>query len=201
MRDDRVQTLLMGVVLLVIVSGLTGCTRSEQTGPGFATSGAGAAEVNVVNWNLTSSAFAEGERVPTRYTGDGENLSPPLEWTAPPEGTVELVLICNDPDAPRGDFTHWLAYGMAPDLRALPEGISTDPEVTAPTVKQGNNSAGSVGYTGPKPPPGPQHRYQFILIALKEASGLEPRADRQAVERALQGKELGRTTLQGVYSR
>jgi hypothetical protein len=159
-------------------------------------------EVNeTMDWSITSSAFSDGERIPIQHTGEGENLSPPLSWTEPPAETVELLLICDDPDAPSGTFTHWLAWGMDPDVRELPEGVPTTETVASPALVQGTNSAGKVGYYGPLPPPGPEHRYQFYLYALTEASELEPGADKAAVAAQVEAKSQATCMLEGLYSR
>lgn len=152
-------------------------------------------------WQLSSPAFASGESIPQQHTGDGENVSPPLEWTAPPEGTRELALICDDPDAPAGTFTHWIVYGLAPEVTGLPEGLARSETVAHPALKQGVNGFGKVGYDGPAPPPGKAHRYQFTLYALSAQIDLAPGASRGELLRSMEGKVLGRTMLEGTYGR
>lgn len=159
------------------------------------------AEQPSTTWKLTSPAFQAGERMPVKYTGDGQNLSPPLSWTKPPAETQELVLICDDPDAPRGVFNHWLVYDLSPGLSGLPENVLKQTEVATPACRQGLNSAGKPGYTGPAPPPGPPHRYQFTLYALKEKSGLPPGANREEVLKAIEGKVLAKASLEVLYGR
>lgn len=154
-----------------------------------------------MGWSLTSTAFAQDERIPVKYTQDGENVSPPLTWTTPPEGTEQLALICDDPDAPSGTFTHWVAYDIAPELTALPEGVPTTPEVQEPALKQGVNSAKKMGYAGPAPPPGKVHHYHFMLYALKEPVSLPPGATKSALQTAMEGKVLAEAHLVGTYSR
>jgi Raf kinase inhibitor-like YbhB/YbcL family protein len=82
----------------------------------------------------------QGERIPKKYTADGDDLSPPLAWTEPPEGTVELALICDDPDAPAGTWNHWIVYGLSPEVKGLKEGIPTTATVPEPALKQGVTS-------------------------------------------------------------
>src|SRR3954451_7281041 len=106
--------------------------------------------------DLTSPAFADGEIAP-KYTCDGDDVSPPLAWTAPPEETVTLALCLDDPDAGRYPFTHWLAWGLPPE-GSLPEG--------EPAPAEGRNDFGAPGYRGPCPPPGKPHRYVFTIYAL-----------------------------------
>ena len=159
------------------------------------------AEVPEVTWQLTSMAFANGEPIPAKYTGDGADLSPPLSWGEPPEGTVELALICDDPDAPAGTWTHWVLYGLSPEVRELPEGLPATETVAEPALKQGLNSWPSIGYRGPKPPPGKPHRYQFTLYALSEKLDLAPGATKEQVLEAAEGKVLAETMLEGTYGR
>ncbi|QDU40741.1 putative kinase inhibitor [Maioricimonas rarisocia] len=157
--------------------------------------------------SIRSSAFAEGEPVLRRHTGDGEDLSPPLAWEGLPEGTQELVLVCDDPDAPTPQpWVHWLIYGLPADVTELPEGIPAEGEISEPvTARQGKNSWPSgrtVGYRGPAPPPGHgTHHYHFRLYALSEWLGLAAGIDRSALERALQGKVLATTEVVGTYER
>ncbi|MGC9319633.1 MAG: YbhB/YbcL family Raf kinase inhibitor-like protein, partial [Armatimonadota bacterium] len=85
--------------------------------------------------SITSPAFSDGETIPVKYTDDGEDISPPLTFEGVPEGTAELALICHDPDAPRpGGWTHWVVYGMAPDIGGLPEGVPTEPTLDEPEL-------------------------------------------------------------------
>ena len=158
-------------------------------------------EVSEVAWQLTSTAFEHGERIPTKYTADGEDISPPLAWGEPAEGTAELALICDDPDAPVGTWNHWVLYGLSPEVSSLPEAIPTTETVEEPALKQGLNSWPKLGYGGPSPPPGKPHRYQFTLYALGETLDLEPRAEKQQLLDAMEGKVLGKTMLEGTYGR
>jgi Raf kinase inhibitor-like YbhB/YbcL family protein len=142
---------------------------------------------------LTSPAFAAGHTIPKRYTCDGANVSPALRWTAPPRRTRSFALLLDDPDAPSGTFTHWLAWNIKPSARRLAVG--------ARPPRQGRTSAGGVGYTGPCPPSGPAHRYAFKLYALRKPLPLRPGADRAAFDRALRGRVLRVTRLVGRYGR
>lgn len=109
---------------------------------------------------VTSSAFKEGAEIPVKYTCEGEGVSPPLEWSAVPEGTVELALVVDDPDAPDGTFTHWILLDLKAELTAIAEG-----EVPA-GAKEGKNSAGEQDWAPPCPPAGPAHHYRFTVYAL-----------------------------------
>lgn len=197
--------------LLVLIAAslgfVVGCKRQQQAAPGPPQPTAERAvtpapeEGTEVEWELTSAAFTQGERIPVQHTRDGQDLSPPLEWTSPPEGTAELVLICDDPDAPGGTWNHWIVYDLSPEATSLPEGVATDAAVAEPALKQGVTSFGSTGYGGPSPPPGPTHRYQFTLYAVSAETDLEAGASKEQVLAAIEGKVLAETMLEGTYSR
>lgn len=151
---------------------------------------------------ITSSAFEDGATIPRKYTADGEDVSPPLTFAGVPEGAVELALICHDPDAPReGGWTHWVVYGMAPDIGGLPEAVPAEERVEEPGLVQGVNSANKIGYMGPSPPAGPPHRYQFTLYALSEKLDLAPGATKAELEAAMEGKVIAEAMLTGMYGR
>lgn len=153
---------------------------------------------------LTSPACRDGEPLPQKYSQEGENVSPPLEWSGLPEGTRELALICDDPDAPRPDpWVHWVIYKLSPQLGGLPEGVPPVDEPPTPKGSlQGPNTGGSVGYSGPHPPPGHGvHHYHFKLYALDQE--LEPRPGLAKDELLLAVEEhvLGEGLLVGTYER
>ena len=157
-----------------------------------------------MNLNLTSSAFAANEKIPLRYSGDGEDVSPPLAWGGVPAGTAELALICDDPDAPTpAPWVHWVIYGLGPALTALPEGVPATLEAAKPIAcRQGKNSWGKVGYGGPLPPKGHGvHHYHFTLYALGKALPVTPGLDKAAVAAAMKGSILAQATLTGLYER
>jgi Raf kinase inhibitor-like YbhB/YbcL family protein len=109
---------------------------------------------------VTSTVFQKGESIPKQYTGDGADQSPPLNWSEPPAGTKSIALICDDPDAPRGTWVHWVLFNLPPQTRDLEEGISTT-NTLGDGAKQGKNDFGNIGYGGPAPPKGKAHRYFF----------------------------------------
>jgi Raf kinase inhibitor-like YbhB/YbcL family protein len=142
---------------------------------------------------LTSSAFGHGQPIPQRHSCEGEDRSPPLSWTDVPEGASSLALIVDDPDAPSGTFTHWLAWGIDPATGGLQEGEAAPVE--------GRNDFGATGYRGPCPPPGHgAHRYSFRLHALESAPELEAGAGKDELERALAGAAAV-AELIGTYER
>jgi Raf kinase inhibitor-like YbhB/YbcL family protein len=149
-------------------------------------------------FTLTSFAFHEGKTIPVEYTCEGTDTSPELKWRDAPPETHSFALIMHDPDAPDGDFTHWLMWDIPGNLFILTAGTGS-----APVSTTGVNSFGRPGYGGPCPPLGDgPHRYFFELYALdirhlQIASG----AQREELETALQGHILAQAQLMGVYER
>jgi Raf kinase inhibitor-like YbhB/YbcL family protein len=155
---------------------------------------------------LKSPAFLDRKPIPKRYTGDGEDLSFPLEWSALPRGTRELAIIVDDPDAPSEDpWVHWLLYNLPLNLapEGLPEGVPPTPNPqTLPGAAQGLNSWNTTGYRGPAPPPGHgRHHYHIKVYALDGPLGLEPGIDKHTLMLALSGHILGHGELVGTYER
>ncbi len=146
-------------------------------------------------FQLTSPAFQAGQPIPVRFTCDGDDISPPLEWTTPPDGTVSLALIMDDPDAPVGVWDHWLVFNLPPDIHSLPENAALPPG-----AQDGKNSWGRTGYGGPCPPRG-QHRYFFRLYALDTRLPLADGVGKQALLKAMEGHILATAELMGVYER
>ena len=159
-------------------------------------------EVSAMTLTLTTPAFAAGGAIPRRHTCDGEDISPELRWTDPPAGTAAFALVANDPDAPVGDWVHWVIYDLPGSLRALPEGLARDATLAEPKgARQGVNDFGRAGWGGPCPPPGKPHRYFFRLFALDAPTGQPPGARRADVERAIEGHVLARAEIHGSYAR
>ncbi len=149
---------------------------------------------------VTSTAFQNGNPIPVKYTCDGEDISPPLSWTGVPEVAQSLVLIVDDPDAPAGVWVHWVIYDIAPTLDNLPEGLSTESNVTRVGV-QGQNDFQNTGYSGPCPPGSKPHRYYFKLYALDQMIHLPPEATKAEVEEAMKNSILADGELIGEYGR
>jgi hypothetical protein len=148
---------------------------------------------------ITSSAFEEGGLIPAKYTCDGADVSPPLQWDAVPEGTKSVALICDDPDAPMGTWVHWVLFNLPSDAKELAENIPA--EETLPNgAKQGVNDFGRIGYGGPCPPGG-THRYFFKIYALDTEVGLEAGADKRQLLKAMEGHILEQGQLVGKYKR
>lgn len=147
---------------------------------------------------LTSPAFASEAPIPRQYTCDGEDKSPELRWSGAPSETQSFALIVHDPDAPRGDFTHWVLFNIPADVAEIPEGAAPDA-----VGEPGTNDFGKEGYGGPCPPPGHgRHRYYFTLYSLDRGNlGLGRGARRADVEAAVQGHVLAQAQLMGTYER
>ena len=151
---------------------------------------------------ITSTAFGHNQTIPRKYSGDGQDISPPLEWSGMPEGTKEMVLIADDPDAPTPQpWVHWVVYRIPPDTKGLPEGVA--PSLHGPgSMLQGKNSWNKVGYGGPAPPRGHGlHHYHFRLYALDAPLNLEAGASKEDVVKAMTGHILADGTLTGTYQR
>jgi Raf kinase inhibitor-like YbhB/YbcL family protein len=147
-----------------------------------------------------SPRWKNGETIPSVYTADGTDLSPPLKFEAVPEGTKALALICDDPDAPMGTWVHWVLYDVPGIARGLPEGIPTAPTLPDGS-RQGKNSWNRIGYGGPSPPPGRAHRYFFRLYALREPLGSAPGLGAKEVEAAARRKSIEMAEFLGTYGR
>ncbi len=168
--------------------------------PGGPDAAAGAAGGQAMALNLESAVFREGARIPVKHTCDGPDVSPPLSWSGLPEGTTHLALICDDPDAPAGNWVHWVLYDLPAAAPALAEGAPKERELKS-GGRQGLNGFRKTGYGGPCPPPGPPHRYFFKLYALDGPLGLPPGAHRDDVLRAMKGHVLAEAQLMGRYGR
>jgi len=148
---------------------------------------------------ITSSAFAEGGMIPTKYTCDGEDISPPLQWDAVPEGTKTIALINDDPDAPMGTWVHWVLFNLPADVKELAENVLPN-KILPNGAKQGITDFRRIGYGGPCPPGG-THRYFFKLYALDTEIDLEAGADKEELLKAMKGHILGQGQLIGKYKR
>jgi Raf kinase inhibitor-like YbhB/YbcL family protein len=153
---------------------------------------------------ITSTAFANGAAIPKKFTGDGEDVSPPLAWSGLPAGTKELALICDDPDAPTAEpWVHWVLYKIPADLPGLAEGIGKASRLKSPAAMfQGKNSWNTVGYRGPLPPPDHGiHHYFFKLYALASRLTVEPGLTKATLLEEIADHVLGEGHLVGTYLR
>jgi hypothetical protein len=149
----------------------------------------------VTTLSTRSPAFAPGGPIPRKFTCDGDDVSPPLEWDPGPAGTASYALIMDDPDAPRGTWVHWVAWGI--HATNLPEGASPRGRGG---FQEGLNSWPRRGYGGPCPPSG-THRYYFRLYALDAEVAPGAKADKAALLKAMEGHVLAQGELMGRYAR
>ena len=194
--------LLFGGTGLLALLASTGCWRTESLP---------AEDPSRLTIQLRSPAFAEGGMIPKTFTCDGSDHSPPLEWSGVPASARALALICDDPDAPGGTWSHWVVFNLPSQLKALREGVpagETVPEASTegsesvveklPKARQGKNDFGETGYGGPCPPSG-THRYFFRLYALDTRLELGSTATRAKVFKAIEGHILAEGRLVGKY--
>jgi hypothetical protein len=155
----------IGVVAIIVVSLVYVSLPPEKIAP----------KLTIVKppegFALTSTMLQDGQRMPQRYTADGADVSPPFDILNIPEGTAEMALICEDPDAPGGEpWVHWVLYRIPTTTTGLPEDVPRTESLTnPPEALQGLNGWGEIGYRGPSPPAGSgTHRYRFVLMALSK---------------------------------
>lgn len=173
------------LVLTVIAAGCEGGDESVEVG--------GDAPTSVT---LSSPAFDDGGRIPVEFTCDGDDVAPPLTWSDVPEGATFLALTVRDPDAPGGDFVHWLVAGIPADTGGLEVDALPD------TAVQGTNGFGQASWGGPCPPEGDDaHRYHFTVFAVDTDPALESGFGVGELEEALEGHVLARGELTGRYRR
>jgi Raf kinase inhibitor-like YbhB/YbcL family protein len=145
---------------------------------------------------ISSPAFEAGGAIPRRYTGEGEDVSPPLEWSGLPEGTSEVALICDDPDAPMPEpFVHWVVYKIPANRAGFPEGNTEG-------ALEGRNGFARMGYGGPMPPEGHgTHHYHFKIYALDAQLDATPGLTKDQLLAAMEGHVLDEGELVGTYER
>ena len=148
---------------------------------------------------VRGASFSNGKSIPGRYTCDGANLSPHLEWQSAPAGTKSFAIVMDDPDAPT-DFTHWLVYNIPPSVRELAEGASTQRSMPQGAA-EGRNDFGRSGYGGPCPPRGNPHHYVFRVYALDLRLDLFAGATRKQVDAAMSGHVVAQGQIVGAYQR
>ena len=200
----------LGIVVTVLVVLVTGCPRYTETKPEVLTVSPAAPGAQptpapspaAAVLTVTSAAFQAGGTMPKKYTGDGENVAPPLMWASAPAGVKEFALICDDPDAPSGTFTHWVIWGLPATTTKLPENVAKTETVPAlGDAKQGKNDADKIGYFGPAPPPGKPHHYDFTVYALDTVLDLKPGATKPDLLKAMAGHIVAKGSLTGMYGR
>jgi Raf kinase inhibitor-like YbhB/YbcL family protein len=175
-------------IFLIVLYSFYGFAQTEKNQGG-----------KMVEIKLTSAAFREGDYIPKKYTCDGENVSPPLEWGGIPAETKSIALICDDPDAPMGTWVHWVIFNIPSSTNKLSEKIPSD-KVLEDGATQGNNDFRKIGYGGPCPPDG-THRYFFKIYALDKRIELAPGATKAELLHEMNGHILAEGKLMGRYSR
>ena len=150
--------------------------------------------------NLISDVFEEGSLIPAKHTCDDVNISPPLRWSSLPERTISFAILCEDPDAPIGTWTHWIIFNIPPDVLELSAGIKNEEKLENGIV-QGINDFGYAGYGGPCPPEGEEHRYSFKIYALDTTLNPGHGVKRDEFLRALDENVLDEGQLMGIYGR
>lgn len=183
------QVAVFFMILCLVAMLVTGCEPGEQP-----------RKEGEMVLPVLSPVFQEGDTIPTKYTCQGQDISPRLVWREPPTGTQTFALILDDLDAPGGVFTHWILFNIPSNSRELPEAVPTQAQLASGAL-QGKNDFGKTGYGGPCPPPGRPHRYQFTIYALDDSLDLEAGASKKQVLDAMQGHVLAQGQLTGTYRR
>jgi Raf kinase inhibitor-like YbhB/YbcL family protein len=182
------QIVLLFAVLLVFLCTVAACTREVPV----------MQKEGEVTLSLSSTAFKEGDKIPVKYTCNGQDISPPLLWGEPAQMTETFALIVDDPDAPGGVFTHWVLFNLPANAHQLGEGVPTQERLENGAL-QGTNDFGRIGYGGPCPPRGSAHRYRFTIYALDESLGLKPKVSKKQLLDAIEGHILAQGQLIGIY--
>ena len=152
----------------------------------------------MLSLTVLSAAFVMGAAIPPPYVCGP--VSPPLSWSKVPEGTQSIAILCDDPDAPSGDWVHWVLFNLPPDTQSLDEGLPRDPVLPNGAV-QGINDYRRNGYDGPCPPPGSTHRYSFKVYALDTPLKLGPKTRKPDLVKAMEGHILAQGELTGKFGR
>ncbi len=147
------------------------------------------------NLKVFSSSFKDGKMIPDKFTCDGEDISPQISWEGLPEGVKSLALICDDPDAPSGDFVHWVVFNIPPEL----DGFEENAEMSE-IADLGMTDYGRPGYGGPCPPSG-FHHYHFKVYALDEMLKTEGTVDKYDLLDKMEGHILAKGEIVGLYKR
>lgn len=153
-----------------------------------------------MSFSLSSSSFSNGGNIEKKFTCDGADVSPQLAWKNPPSGTKSYALLADDPDAPAGNWNHWVMWNIPPSASTLPEGLKKDARLPDGS-EQGMNDFHKTGYNGPCPPPGKRHRYYFKLYALSTTLKLKSGATKRDLEAAIKSLILGEAEWMGRYGR
>jgi Raf kinase inhibitor-like YbhB/YbcL family protein len=193
MRPKMYKVLLITTTIIVLLFSYLIATQITKEGTKMAL------PTKPYKIELKSNAFSDGELIPQKYTCDGDDISPSLSWSKLPDNTKEIVLICEDPDAPGRIFTHWVFYGLSPDSTMLQENVAKKEKAAGGL--QGKNDFGKIGYGGPCPPRGSAHRYYFKLSAIDKQLNLKPGLSKSDLLKVIEGHILAQGELIGRYAR
>ena len=149
-------------------------------------------------FNISSPAFEYGSKIPADHACEGDDVSPQLHWDGEPKGTVTFALIMEDPDAPGGTFTHWMVYNLPPDCHSLEKIIPIEKNMDNGAI-QSKNDFGKIGYRGPCPPKGEEHRYFFRIFALKKKLTPESIHTREDFYESIKDHILDEAEYMGTY--
>lgn len=198
LRACRLRNAPRGSARIAVTFNRFNLSRSIPKGTRLRGGGSGRAAQEGMLFKLTADSFAEGTEIPTRFTCDGDNISPALHWSGEPAETKSFALIVDDPDAPGGTFNHWLIWDIPAHVHSV-----TESDRHSSLGKSGLNDFRKRGYGGPCPPKGGgPHRYFFRLFALDAPRlGLSPGAKRSALDKALHQHTLAETQYMGRYER
>ena len=180
------------VLFLIFTLFLFSCSRRTENKPVQPS-------IDIQKLTITSAAFKEGDMIPVKYTGDAENISPPLAWSGIPAQAKSLALVVDDPDAPAGDWVHWVVYNISATMKEMPEDIGPDERVPGIGI-QGKNDFGKTGWGGPMPPSG-THRYFFKLFALDTWLTDKPGLTKKELHAAIKDHIIAQGELMGRYKR
>ncbi len=206
MSQERIMIHSMRLCLLVLfVAVMTGCPSENNMESPADDSEAGQNKkgINTMSMKITSPAFSHNERIPFKYTREGDDISPELVFENLPTEAKELALICDDPDAPGKTWVHWVIYKIPAEAKGLPENVKKSATLpNPPGAMQGVNSWGELGYGGPLPPEGHGvHHYHFKLYALDQELVVKTHLSKEELLKAMEGHIITETVLTGTYDR
>jgi Raf kinase inhibitor-like YbhB/YbcL family protein len=174
--------------LIVVVFIMVGCGDSGTANP------------KVAAMKIKSFSFDEGQPIPVESTCDGSDISPQISWGGVPMDCASLALICQDPDAPSGVFTHWIVYDIKPVTPRLLQGQPKKEEIVG-EARQGMNDFDKMGWNGPCPPAGKPHKYVFTVYALDARIGFAKTPKYPDFEKAIKGHVIGKAQMTGTYQK
>jgi Raf kinase inhibitor-like YbhB/YbcL family protein len=188
------------VLILIMLVFFSGCVSQEDTNIERDTpiEAETSIEEEIITLSITSDAFNDGGTIPSKYTCDGQDISPVVSWQGIPDGTESIALIMDDPDALGRTFVHWVIFNIPGNATGLPEGVPSD---LGDSSLQGKTDFGKIGYGGPCPPSGKPHRYFFKVYALDTELDLKSGVTKSQLEAAMKGHILAQGEMIGNYGR